>query len=216
MASGQKKGKSTTGQQSLAAADEEILDVDRAATLLGVSTSTMYALARQGKIPAARVGKEWRFVRQRLVDWVAHGGEVDEAAAALLRKAIVQVQQSYGRALRNPALFQWFYDLLMQSHPEIPTKFQQTDFPAQYERLQQSVPMALLFPQGNVVAQQVIERLRTSHNRYNLDIHPSLYAYWIDSLVQAIAESDPACTEGVEQDWREVLQISVDYIKDGY
>jgi excisionase family DNA binding protein len=198
------------------ARDEEILDVESAATLLGVSTSTIYALARQGKIPVARVGKEWRFVRQQLIDWVAHGGEIDETTAALLQEAIAQVQQSYGRALRNPALFQRFYDLLMQSHPDMPAKFQQTDFPAQYERLQQAVPMALLFPQGNVIAQQVVERLRTSHNRHNLDIHPSLYAYWIDSLVQAIAESDPAFTEEVEQDWREVLQISIDYIKDGY
>jgi excisionase family DNA binding protein len=41
----------------------EILDVDGASMLLAVSSSTIYSLARQGKIPATRVGREWRFAR---------------------------------------------------------------------------------------------------------------------------------------------------------
>ena len=47
--------------------DKEILDVEGAAILLGVSTTTIYNLARKGEIPATRVGREWRFARSNLL-----------------------------------------------------------------------------------------------------------------------------------------------------
>jgi excisionase family DNA binding protein len=50
-----------TRWQRIAAMDKDILDVEGAATLLGVSASTIYHLAQQGRIPATRIGREWRF-----------------------------------------------------------------------------------------------------------------------------------------------------------
>jgi len=47
--------------------DKEILDVEGAAILLGVSPTTIYNLARKGEIPATRVGREWRFARSNLL-----------------------------------------------------------------------------------------------------------------------------------------------------
>ena len=38
-------------EQRIAEMDEEILDVTRAARVLGVSSKTVYSMARQGKIP---------------------------------------------------------------------------------------------------------------------------------------------------------------------
>jgi excisionase family DNA binding protein len=63
--------------------DEEILDVDGAARVLGVSTRTIYNLARQGNIPAMRVGREWRFARRNLIEWVTNSSQADQLAAAL-------------------------------------------------------------------------------------------------------------------------------------
>jgi excisionase family DNA binding protein len=63
----------TTRWQRIAMMDKEILDVQGAATLLGVSTTTIYHLARKGDIPATRVGREWRFSRSNLLQWVANG-----------------------------------------------------------------------------------------------------------------------------------------------
>ena len=84
--------KKTTGKpkvsrwQRIAAMDEEILDVEGAATLLGVSTRTIYNLAREGSIPATRIGREWRFARRNLIDWVANGSEADQITAALRKQ----------------------------------------------------------------------------------------------------------------------------------
>ena len=63
--------------------DEEILDVEGAAQALGVSTRTIYKLARQGEIPAMRVGREWRFALQNLRAWVINGSQADQLTTVL-------------------------------------------------------------------------------------------------------------------------------------
>lgn len=62
---------------------KEIVDVEGAAELLGVSPWTIYQLARTGKIPGTRVGREWRFVRASLIQWVANGAQADQLKALL-------------------------------------------------------------------------------------------------------------------------------------
>lgn len=58
--------------------DKEILDIEGAADILGVSKTTIYKLAREGTMPATRVGREWRFSRSNLVDWIKNGSEADD------------------------------------------------------------------------------------------------------------------------------------------
>jgi len=73
----------TSREQRMAEVDVEILDMNRAAQVLGVSSRTVYNMARQGKIPATRVGREWRFARKTLIDWVAKSSENEQFAAVL-------------------------------------------------------------------------------------------------------------------------------------
>jgi excisionase family DNA binding protein len=72
------------------AAMDEILDVQGAARVLGVSARTVYNLARQGEIPAMRIGREWRFARKNLVEWVANASQADQVAAALRNGRVVR------------------------------------------------------------------------------------------------------------------------------
>jgi excisionase family DNA binding protein len=48
----------------------DILTVDEAAELLKIPRSSVYKLAQQGKIPAKKVGRHWRFHRQTIVNWI--------------------------------------------------------------------------------------------------------------------------------------------------
>jgi excisionase family DNA binding protein len=64
------------------APDKDLLDVEGAAALLGVSTRTIYTLASKGDIPATRVGRAWRFARRNLIAWVANGSQADQLATA--------------------------------------------------------------------------------------------------------------------------------------
>ena len=51
--------------------DAEILTVKEVSDLLRVHRSTLYRLIRQGKIPSFQIGTDWRFLKHRLVRWMA-------------------------------------------------------------------------------------------------------------------------------------------------
>jgi excisionase family DNA binding protein len=44
----------------------EIMDISEAATYLNIKKGTLYRLAKNGKVPAAKIGGQWRFKRERL------------------------------------------------------------------------------------------------------------------------------------------------------
>ena len=55
---------------------EEVLTQDEAADLLRSDAATVIAMAEDGKLPARKVGDEWRFTRSALLRWL--GGEEEE------------------------------------------------------------------------------------------------------------------------------------------
>ena len=55
--------------------DDEVLSVEEAAKLLKVPPATIRREARAGRLPGRHVGKQWRFARSALIDWLR--GEID-------------------------------------------------------------------------------------------------------------------------------------------
>lgn len=51
--------------------NSDILTVEEAANLLKIPRSSVYKLAQEGKIPAKKVGRHWRFHRGVLLRYVA-------------------------------------------------------------------------------------------------------------------------------------------------
>ena len=49
---------------------EPLLKTEQAATLLGVHPKTLQKLAREGKVPAKRIGDLWRFRASELDVWL--------------------------------------------------------------------------------------------------------------------------------------------------
>ena len=54
-------------------ADREILNIDEAAALLGVSVKTFNKVLHTEDIPARKIGREWKFSRRALIEWVGNG-----------------------------------------------------------------------------------------------------------------------------------------------
>jgi len=48
----------------------DVMRLDELADYLKVSRSTLYKLVRQGGIPAQKVGKQWRFHKDAVDDWL--------------------------------------------------------------------------------------------------------------------------------------------------
>src|SRR5215211_1458702 len=55
------------------AVTREVLNVDQAAEFLGFSAYTVREKARSGEIPGRKVGREWRFSREQLLEWLREG-----------------------------------------------------------------------------------------------------------------------------------------------
>ncbi|HPF15391.1 MAG: helix-turn-helix domain-containing protein [Planctomycetes bacterium] len=55
----------------------EILNIDQAASLLGVSLKTFHKVLHSEQVPARKIGREWKFSRQALIDWVGSGCSID-------------------------------------------------------------------------------------------------------------------------------------------
>lgn len=49
---------------------EDILTADEVARLLRMPRSTIYSLAQEARIPSFKVGRQWRFRKSALEQWV--------------------------------------------------------------------------------------------------------------------------------------------------
>ena len=64
--------------------NHRVLNLAQAARFLNLREPMLQTLAEQGRVPARKVGKQWRFSRARLEKWLENGIEPE---IALLRQA---------------------------------------------------------------------------------------------------------------------------------
>jgi excisionase family DNA binding protein len=57
--------------------DHDILNLEQAIEFLGVSEKTLIKLLREEHIPARKIGREWRFCREALIQWLASGDSIN-------------------------------------------------------------------------------------------------------------------------------------------
>ncbi len=53
--------------------EKEILTMEEAAELFSVSIKTFIKLLKEEKVPGRKIGREWRFSRKALIDWLSSG-----------------------------------------------------------------------------------------------------------------------------------------------
>ena len=58
-------------------AQRDVLNIDEAAELLGVSVKTFNKVLHTQNIPARKIGREWKFSRAALIAWVGAGRSQD-------------------------------------------------------------------------------------------------------------------------------------------
>jgi excisionase family DNA binding protein len=74
--------------------NSDILTVEEAAELLKIPRSSVYKLAQEGKIPAKKVGRHWRFHRGVLLRYVAGVPNPDAPILSLEPVIPVETEQS--------------------------------------------------------------------------------------------------------------------------
>lgn len=57
--------------------NDDILNLEQATEILRVSEKTLIKLLREEHIPARKIGREWRFSKAALIQWLACGDSFD-------------------------------------------------------------------------------------------------------------------------------------------
>jgi excisionase family DNA binding protein len=63
--------------------DPEVLDVQGAARMLGISTRAVYALFKRGELPGRKVARRWLTTRDSVLRWLKGSSEEDTLARAI-------------------------------------------------------------------------------------------------------------------------------------
>lgn len=116
------------------------------------------------------------------------------------------LQQSYGRCLRDRHFIDRFYETLMASHPEIPPLFAHTDMFRQRMALRRGISIAVLHAAGSTLATRSVEKMADVHGSGGrAPVPPHFHAFWLESLIKAIAETDPEADTTLLVRWRRAM-----------
>ena len=116
------------------------------------------------------------------------------------------LHQSYGRCLHNGAFIDRFYDIFLESHPEVRNAFGGTDFNRQRRLLRRSLTNSIMYAAGSNIVKREVDKMADVHSRAGrAPVQPHLYDYWLNSLIKAIREDDPQYNLQLEQRWREAM-----------
>ncbi len=78
--------------------DKEILNLEEAAQLFNVSIKTFIKLLKEEKVPARKIGREWRFSRKALVEWLCAGNsQLYSSSDAETKEFFNKVAPEWGR-----------------------------------------------------------------------------------------------------------------------
>ena len=131
------------------------------------------------------------------------------------------VKKSYGRCMitreTKEVFFKTFYDKFLNSNSDIGEMFKDTQFDKQITMLKNAISMAILFAEKqDELARDVLTKIRNSHSKARRNVKPEYYDYWLISLMDTLKQCDPQFSVQLEAYWREMLQVTIDYIVDGY
>ena len=59
----------------------EVLTIDQLADYLQITKSTLYKLSQEGRIPAQKVGRHWRYRKDAIDRWLEQAGSAREATS---------------------------------------------------------------------------------------------------------------------------------------
>ena len=118
------------------------------------------------------------------------------------------LQQSYGRCLREKNFIERFYEIFLESHPSIRPMFEKTDFQTQRMALRHGISAAISYASGSSLTKRTMNQMADVHSRKgHAPVSPDLYPHWIDSLVKTVQETDPQATPELLSRWRHGMSI---------
>jgi len=141
---------------------------------------------------------------------VSKGGE------AVDRETMAATKASYDRCCITPGFFEDFYRNFFARCPQARAMFARTDFERQHKLLRHAFGLLLNFPKQPPREPTILARVAERHSRRDLGVDPSLYAPFIDALIDTVRHCDLNFTPAVEDAWRKTVRKGVEYMQAKY
>jgi len=127
------------------------------------------------------------------------------------------LDDSLQRCNANPAFLDRFYEIFLASSPSVREKFAHTDFVRQKREVRASLQAMLLAAEDETAGpERHLKDIAKRHSRHDLNIGGELYDLWLDSLLSAVQECDPAFSPEVGRAWEAVMMVGVHYMISHY
>lgn len=123
---------------------------------------------------------------------------------------------SFDRCVGQPDFLRAFYATFMRNCPEAAPMFANSDFERLPRLLQHALALLLVHPTQPEGEPTPLRRVAERHSRRDLDVSPSLYAPFLDSLMQTVRARDPEYTPDIEAAWRATLEPGIEYMRSRY
>lgn len=120
------------------------------------------------------------------------------------------LQQSYGRCLREKGFIERFYEIFLASDPAIARMFAKTDFQQQRFALRRGISVAISHASGSSLSKRTMDQMADAHSRKgHAPVNPELYPFWVKSLLQAVKETDPQVDAPLLKRWEQSMNEAV-------
>lgn len=120
---------------------------------------------------------------------------------------------SFERCTANPGFLMRFYELFLDSSPQVKKAFNNTDLKQQTRIVKKSLYTLTMAMVGTKESLEELERLGHAHGRGGLRIEPGMYDLWLNCLLQAVKDYDKGWTPEVENSWRIMLKPHIEALK---
>ena len=118
------------------------------------------------------------------------------------------LQQSYGRCLRDKQFIERFYQTFLASSPAIPPMFASTDFNKQRMALRRGISVAISHAAASPLSKRATVEMAEVHSgKGRCPVDPALYPFWIDSMLKVIEETDEEADAALMQRWRQAMGV---------
>jgi len=122
------------------------------------------------------------------------------------------VRESYDRCCASGDFAGSFYKIFFTKSPEIPKLFAETDFTQQKRHFRAAVLLLIKYAPDDAPTRNALEKIGRTHSRGEYNIRPDLYAFFLESVCEAIKKHDPQWTEDLENAWKERVSGGVELV----
>lgn len=122
-----------------------------------------------------------------------------------MARTVDTFERSLARCLEAGDFLGAFYETFVGSSDVVREKFAHTDIVKQKQILAKSLYLMARASLGTEDGLEHLETIARSHSKRHLDIAPSLYEHWRDTLISTAREFDQEFSPQIEAAWQELL-----------